>query len=52
VAAAASLIVFRFHPHVTRLRRTVLVLDAAGLGLFTAAGTLRRGWGVNVAKEV
>ena len=41
VAAATSLIVFRFHPHVARLRRTVLVLDAAGLGLFTAAGTLK-----------
>ena len=41
VAAAASLVVFRFHPHLARLRRTVLVLDAAGLGLFTAAGTLK-----------
>ena len=40
-AAVASLIVFRFHPQLARLRRTVLVLDAAGLGLFTAAGTLK-----------
>ena len=41
VAALTSIIVFRFHPQVARLRRTVLVLDAAGLGLFTAAGTLK-----------
>ena len=41
MAAVASLMVFRLHPHLARLRRTVLVLDAAGLGLFTAAGTLK-----------
>jgi uncharacterized membrane protein YeiH len=40
-AALASAAVFRLHPHVARLRRTVLVLDAAGLGLFTVAGTLK-----------
>jgi uncharacterized membrane protein YeiH len=40
-AAVASLIVFRFHPHLARLRRSVLLLDAAGLGLFVAAGTLK-----------
>ena len=34
------MIVFFFHPHLARIRRTVLVLDAAGLGLFTATGTL------------
>jgi uncharacterized membrane protein YeiH len=39
-AAGTALIVFRFHPHVARLRRSVLLLDAAGLGLFTAASTL------------
>jgi uncharacterized membrane protein YeiH len=32
---------FWLHPQVNRLRRTVLVLDAAGLGLFTVAGTLK-----------
>jgi uncharacterized membrane protein YeiH len=40
-AAVASAAVFRLHPHFARLRRTVLVLDAAGLGLFTVAGTLK-----------
>jgi uncharacterized membrane protein YeiH len=40
-AAAASLLVFFLHPQLVRVRRTVLVLDAAGLGLFTAAGTLK-----------
>ncbi len=40
VALGAALTLFRFHPHFLRLRRTVLVLDAAGLGLFTVTGTL------------
>ena len=40
-AALASIAVFWLHPHLARLRRTVLVLDAAGLGLFTVAGTLK-----------
>ena len=40
VAVAASLLLFSFHPQFGRLRRTVLILDAAGLGLFTATGTL------------
>jgi uncharacterized membrane protein YeiH len=40
-AALASLAVFWLHPQLTRLRRTVLVLDAAGLGLFTVAGTFK-----------
>jgi uncharacterized membrane protein YeiH len=40
-AAAASLLVFFFHPHLVRIRRFVLLLDAAGLGLFTATGTLK-----------
>jgi uncharacterized membrane protein YeiH len=33
--------VFYLHPQLSRLRRTVLLLDAAGLGLFTVAGTLK-----------
>jgi uncharacterized membrane protein YeiH len=41
VAGGASLLLFWLHPQFDRLRRTVLVLDAAGLGLFTATGTLR-----------
>ncbi|WP_236718451.1 trimeric intracellular cation channel family protein [Actinoplanes sp. TFC3] len=40
-AVLASLAVFRWHPQLNRLRRTVLVLDAAGLGLFTVTGTLK-----------
>jgi uncharacterized membrane protein YeiH len=40
-AGLASLLVFFLHPQLARLRGTVLVLDAAGLGLFTAAGTLK-----------
>jgi uncharacterized membrane protein YeiH len=40
-AVLASIAVFRLHPQLTRLRRTVLLLDAAGLGLFTVTGTLK-----------
>jgi len=40
-AVLASVAVFWLHPQLTRLRRTVLVLDAAGLGLFTVTGTLK-----------
>ncbi|MFY1669350.1 trimeric intracellular cation channel family protein [Plantactinospora sp. WMMB334] len=39
-AAATAAAVFWLHPQLTRLRTTVLVLDAAGLGLFTVTGTL------------
>jgi uncharacterized membrane protein YeiH len=41
VAAAAALLVFFFHPHLRRIQGFVQLLDAAGLGLFTAAGTLK-----------
>jgi uncharacterized membrane protein YeiH len=41
VAIAASALVFWLHPQYGRLRRQVLVLDAAGLGLFCATATLR-----------
>jgi uncharacterized membrane protein YeiH len=40
-AVLASLAIFWLHPHLARLRRVVLVLDAAGLGLFTVTGTLK-----------
>jgi uncharacterized membrane protein YeiH len=40
-AVTVSLATFWLHPQVARLRRTVLVLDAAGLALFTVAGTLK-----------
>ncbi|GAA2621885.1 trimeric intracellular cation channel family protein [Paractinoplanes durhamensis] len=40
-AILAALAVFWLHPQLARLRRTVLVLDAAGLGLFTVTGTLK-----------
>ena len=41
VAVGAAMMLFWLHPQFGRLRRTVLVLDAAGLGLFSATGTLR-----------
>jgi uncharacterized membrane protein YeiH len=40
-AIVASVAVFWLHPQLSRLRRTVLLLDAAGLGLFTVTGTLK-----------
>ncbi|MEV4346205.1 trimeric intracellular cation channel family protein [Actinoplanes sp. NPDC049596] len=40
-AVVASLAVFWFHPQLSQLRRPVLILDAAGLGLFTVTGTLK-----------
>jgi uncharacterized membrane protein YeiH len=40
-AVVASLAMFWLHPQFSRLRRTVLVLDAAGLGLFTVTGTVK-----------
>jgi len=40
-AVVAPVAVFWLHPQLSRLRRTVLVLDAAGLGLFTVTGTLK-----------
>ncbi len=39
-AVVVSMAVFWLHPQLNRLRRTVLLLDAAGLGLFTVTGTL------------
>jgi uncharacterized membrane protein YeiH len=40
-AVSASIAMFWLHPRLSRLRRTVLVLDAAGLGLFTVTGTVK-----------
>lgn len=40
-AVVTSVAVFWLHPALYRVRRTVLVLDAAGLGLFTVTGTLK-----------
>ncbi|GAA2708405.1 trimeric intracellular cation channel family protein [Micromonospora olivasterospora] len=40
-AAVTAAAVFWLHPQFARLRTTVLVLDAAGLGLFTVTGTLK-----------
>jgi uncharacterized membrane protein YeiH len=39
VPAAAGVVVFYWHPHLARLRRLVLLADAAGLALFTVTGT-------------
>ncbi|MCC3764897.1 trimeric intracellular cation channel family protein [Glycomyces sp. TRM65418] len=41
VALIAALFVFRFHPALSRMRPMMLVLDAAGLALFTAVGTMK-----------
>ncbi len=38
---AAGLVTFALHPRLAAIRRVVLVLDAAGLGLFVVAGTLK-----------
>ncbi|WP_305782710.1 trimeric intracellular cation channel family protein [Symbioplanes lichenis] len=40
-AVLAAVATFWLHPQLNRLRRTVLLLDAAGLGLFTVTGTLK-----------
>ncbi|GGT07173.1 trimeric intracellular cation channel family protein [Nonomuraea spiralis] len=41
VPVAATVIVFYWHPHVARVMPVILVLDAAGLGLFSAVGTAK-----------
>ncbi|HEY7045977.1 MAG TPA: TRIC cation channel family protein [Jatrophihabitantaceae bacterium] len=41
VPAAAGIVVFFWHPQVTRLRRLMLLADAAGLALFTVTGTYK-----------
>lgn len=38
VAVLSSLLVFLFHPAFSQLRRSVLILDAIGMGLFAASG--------------
>jgi uncharacterized membrane protein YeiH len=40
-AVLASLAAFWLHPQLSRLRRTVLLFDAAGLSLFTVTGTVK-----------
>ncbi|WP_026922337.1 trimeric intracellular cation channel family protein [Glycomyces arizonensis] len=41
VAVLAAVAVFFFHPALSRLRIAMLVLDAAGLALFTVVGTAK-----------
>src|SRR4051794_27557985 len=41
VPIAAGLATFLFHPAFGRLERVIIVLDAAGLGLFCVTGTLK-----------
>ena len=41
VPVAAGLATFLFHPAFGRLERVIIVLDAAGLGLFCVTGTLK-----------
>jgi uncharacterized membrane protein YeiH len=38
---AAGAVTFWLHPRVATVRRTIVVLDAAGLGVFVVAGTLK-----------
>ncbi len=38
---AAGLVTFWLHPGLAAVRRAILVLDAAGLGVFVVAGTLK-----------
>ena len=40
-ACAAGVVTFWAHPRVFRIRRTVLLLDAVGLGVFAVAGTYK-----------
>ncbi|MEW6322473.1 MAG: trimeric intracellular cation channel family protein [Acidobacteriota bacterium] len=48
VALASGLVTFWWHPEVERLRRPILLFDAAGLGLFAVAGTQKAlGFGLN-----
>jgi uncharacterized membrane protein YeiH len=41
VPVAAAILVFFWHPQVSRILPTVLLFDAAGLGLFCATGTAK-----------
>jgi uncharacterized membrane protein YeiH len=41
VAVCSALLLFWLHPHYNRLRRSAMLLDAAGLGLFTVTGTVK-----------
>jgi uncharacterized membrane protein YeiH len=41
VSFVAGLVMFDWHPRVYRLHSTILVFDAAGLAVFTAAGRLK-----------
>ncbi|GAC67200.1 trimeric intracellular cation channel family protein [Gordonia soli] len=38
ITSVVALVVFFFHPAFTALRRTILILDAIGMGLFAATG--------------
>ena len=39
VPGVTGMVVFWFHPQVAKLRRSVMLLDAIGLGLFVTSGT-------------
>ncbi|MEU4574268.1 trimeric intracellular cation channel family protein [Nonomuraea sp. ATR24] len=41
VPVVATAVVYFWHPHVARVMPAILVLDAAGLGLFCAVGTAK-----------
>ncbi|MER5530493.1 trimeric intracellular cation channel family protein [Streptomyces sp. NPDC002677] len=48
-----GLVVFFLHPHVERIQSSVLVFDAAGLGLFCVTGTTKAySYGLNLTASV
>ncbi|MGW7427454.1 trimeric intracellular cation channel family protein [Streptomyces sp. NPDC054813] len=48
-----ALVVFFLHPHVERIQSSVLVFDAAGLGLFCVTGTTKAySYGLNLTASV
>lgn len=49
VAVAGSLVVFFFHPKITRLRHFEVVFDAFGLGLFSANGAA---WAISISEPL
>lgn len=51
--AVATVLVFFFFPHVSRFRQTLLLFDAAGLGLFCVTGAAKTlSFGVNPVAAV
>lgn len=41
IAIGAGMLAFFFHPHISRLKRSIRTFDALGLGFFAVAGSLK-----------